>query len=151
MIGRGTDDGQEGVAQAAQKLLAHDAWLPPGLQGAGQRGQGPAGAPGDQRFQQIVERFAVREHVTQGRHLVERREGVAGRAAPLAQHVGHGLVVDVDARVGHHMANVALEVGRRDQPELELLGPAADGGQHPLGIGGGEHEGDVRGRLFQAS
>ena len=85
-----------------------------------------------------------------GHDLVERRQRVAGRArAP-----PHG---QVDARSSGTSRPASSTTQRTcsarivggQQVELEVLGAAADGGQHLLRVGGGQHEHHVGGRLLE--
>ena len=51
------------------------------------------------------------------------------------------------------VADAAQEINEdvgAQKPELEVLGPAADGGQDLLGLDGGQDEDDVPGRLLQS-
>ena len=56
---------------------------------------------------------------------------------------------DVEAGVVDDPAHVLGQLVGRQQVELEVLGAAADGGQHLLRVGGGQHEHDVVGRLLE--
>ena len=47
------------------------------------------------------------------------------------------------------MADEVGHGGAAQQPELEVLGPAADGGDHPLRVGRRQHEHDVTWRLLE--
>ena len=55
----------------------------------------------------------------------------------------------VDAFVVEDDGEVPAELLDGQERELEVLGARADGRQHLLRVGGGEHEHDVRGRLLE--
>ena len=82
-------------------------------------------------------------NATGGRHQIEGRQGVAGRAAALGQHVVDRRLVDVEPGVGDDEPDVFRQLLGRKQVELEVLGPAANGGNHLVGLGGGQHEDHV--------
>ena len=115
----------------------------------GHGGQGPARVALAQRVDQLVDHRHVVVDGAGRRHLVERRQRVAGRARALAHgqvdglegHAEAGGLVDVAQVLGEHVG--------AEEPELEVLGAAADRGQHLLRVGGGQHEHDVAGRLLE--
>ena len=77
------------------------------------------------------------------------RQGVAGRPPAPADGGVDGVVAQLQAGL---VADPAQEVDQGvgpEEPELEVLGPAADGGQHLLGLGGGQDEDDMTGGLLQ--
>ena len=57
--------------------------------------------------------------------------------------------LDVEPGVGHHPADVLLELVHRQEVELEVLGAADDRRADLLRVGGGQHEHDVGGRLLE--
>ena len=99
---------------------------------------------------QLVERVEVVGHPAGGDHLVEGRERVAGRAGAGAHARSSSVVARRRARRRSTTHSTCCgEVVGRQQVELEVLGAAADGGQHLLGVGGGQHEHHVLGRLLE--
>ncbi len=113
--------------------------------GPGHGGQGPAGVALAQRLDHLVDGGVVVDLAAGGHDLVEGGQGVAGRAgAPphgqVERAVGH-----VEAGVVGHRPQVLGQGRGGQEPELEVLGAAADGGQHLLGVGGGQHEDHVAG------
>ena len=84
-----------------------------------------------------------------GHHLVEGRLHVAGRAGPGPHHVVDGLGTDVEPGVVDDVAGQLGQLVGRQQVQLEVLGAAADGGQHLLRVGGGQHEHHVLGGLLE--
>ena len=106
----------------------------------GHRMDGRAAVLRGERVHQERHRFVTIVDATGGDHLVERRERVAGRPPPGAHHVRHGLVGEVEARVGVDPPDVVLEFGSGQEAELEVLRATADGGQDLVRVGGGQHE-----------
>ena len=102
-----------------------------------------------QRLDHLVGGRAGVVDPARGRHLVELRQGVAGRPRPPLGHQADDLVGDVEPGLLGHPAQVVGQHVDRQQVELEVLGAAADGGQHLLRLGGGQHEDHVPGRLLQ--
>ena len=102
-----------------------------------------------QRLDELADRRRVVVDPAGRRDLVEHRQGVADRAlAPPGDQLD-GLGRHVEAGVGGHPPEVLGQQVERQEAELEVLGAAADGGQHLLGLGGGQHEDDVAGRLLE--
>ena len=115
----------------------------------GHRHQGPADIPLGQGLDDLVELGEVVVDRVGGRHLVEHGEGVAGRAPAPAHGQVERLVGHVEVGVAADLVQQLAERLGSEQPELEVLGAAPDGGQHLLRVGGGQHEDDVGRRLLQ--
>ena len=64
-------------------------------------------------------------------------------------HVLDRLGADVEPGVVDDVLRQLAQLVGRQEVHLELLGAAADGGQHLLGVGGGQHEHDVVRRLLE--
>ncbi len=104
---------------------------------------------GDHGVEQGIDLVAPVEHPAGGHDLVERREGVAGGPPADLQHVVDGFGVGVEPGVVDDPLHVLGQLVEGQQVELEVLGAAADGGQHLVRVGGGEHEHHVRRRLLE--
>ena len=141
---------QEDVAQRASSASPSTRGSRPAAHGGvdGRRGPAPASAAARASTRSSTG-IAVVDDAAGGGDLVERRQRVAGRAAADAHDVLDGVVVEVEAGVGDDLADVVGQHLGRQQVELEVLGAAADGGQHLLRVGGGQHEHDVVGRLLE--
>ena len=133
------------VDQVAGQLLGAE----PGRGQVGHRHQGPADVPLGQRLDHLVELGQVVVDRVGGGHLVEHGQRVAGRAPAAAHGQVQRLVGHIEMGVLAHLVEQLPERLGSEQAELEVLGPAADGGQHLLRVGGGQHEDDVGGRLLQ--
>ncbi len=84
-----------------------------------------------------------------GHGLVEQGEGVAhGPVGGVGQH-RDGLAVDLDGLFLGHAADGVLDVADADAVEVEALAAGEDGGEDAMGLGGGEDEDDVGGRLLE--
>ena len=81
--------------------------------------------------------------------LIQQTLGVP--QSPLGQlgNETNGLRGDVDGFLARNPAQMLHHVGQRNAAEIEALAAGHDGGQHPLGIGGGQHEHHLGRRLFQ--
>ena len=145
----GVDRGEEDVAQAGDQRLAEHPGVAAPAHGDLDGHEGPAGVVVAQRLEQLVDGVGRVGDAAGGDHPVEGGERVAGRAAAGAQHVGATLGRELEPGVGDHEVDQALEVDGREEVDLEVLGAAADGGQHLLRVGGGQHEHDVVGRLLE--
>ena len=84
-----------------------------------------------------------------GDGLVHDGEGVAHGAVAGLGEQGEGGIVGEDAFGGGDGAELAEDVGELDGVEAEVLAARADGLGNVLGLGGGHHEDDVGGRLFE--
>ena len=145
----GVDRGEEDVAQAGDQRLAEHPGVAAPAHGDLDGHEGAAGVVVAQRLEQLVDGVGGVGGAAGGDHPVEGGERVAGRAASGAQDVGAALGRELEPGVGDHEVDQALEVDRREEVDLEVLGAAADGGQHLLRVGGGQHEHDVVGRLLE--
>ena len=91
----------------------------------------------------------LRAHGRRGDGLVHDGERVAhGAVAGLGEQGERG-VVGVDAFCVGDGAQLAEDVDQLDGVEAEVLAARADGLGNVLGLGGGHHEDDVVGRLFE--
>jgi hypothetical protein len=106
----------------------------------GHRHHGPSRVTLAQRLDELADRRRVMIDATRRRHLVEDRERVAHRSLPAPGDKVDHLGRDVEAGVGRHPLQVGGEHVERQQPELEVLGATADGGEHLLRVGGRQHE-----------
>ena len=81
--------------------------------------------------------------------LIQQTLGITQPAlGPLGYHV-QGLGCDRDRLLLGDPGQMALQGLQRDPPEVEALTAAEDRRQHPLGVGGGQHEHHPRRRLLQ--
>ena len=145
----GGDQGEEPLAQVVDQV---DRELLRAEARGGQVGHGhqrPLDVPLGQGLHHLVEFGQVVVDGVGGRHLVEDRQGVAGRAAAAADGEVEGVVADVEVGVGADLGEQLGQGVGAEQAELEVLGPAADGRQDLLGVGRGQHEDDVGRRLLQ--
>ena len=83
-----------------------------------------------------------------GQQLVEHRQRVARGPAAGADHQRIHRVVDGDVFLRADPFQQGAHGARRQQPERVVMGARADGGQHLLRLGGGEHEDQVFRRLL---
>ena len=77
---------QEAVAEVADDLLGQRPRVAALLHGMGNDGERPARIVLDERLDELVERRGLGRLATAGGDQLERRDGVARRAAALAQH-----------------------------------------------------------------
>ena len=141
--------GQEGVAQLVQHPLADGPRITALRSGVGQRGQRTAGVLLAEGVQQGLDRVVVPGDAAGGDDPVEGREGVPGGAAALPQGLGDAVLLHLEAGVLDDPADVGLQLGGRQQAELQVLRAAADRGQDLLGVGRGQDEDHVVRRLLQ--
>ena len=149
MVDAGPHAQEEHVAEPGEQRLAEDARVAAGADPVGDRGERGAGVGCDDGVEQRIDRLVALQHTAGRDDLIEGRQGVASRAAALAEDVVDGLLVDVEAGVVGDPCHVLGEDLRRDQVELVVLGPAADRRQDLVRIGRGEHEHDVTGGLLE--
>ncbi len=97
-----------------------------------------------------VEAGAAIENGRAGDGLVHDAEGVAHGAVAGFGEEREGAFVGVDAFVLGDAAEFAEDVGELDGVEGEVLAARADGLGDVFGLGGGHHEDDVVGRLFES-
>jgi hypothetical protein len=84
-----------------------------------------------------------------GGDLVEDGQGVSHRPLAPPGHQLDDLHRHVEPGLGGHPLEVPGQQVEGQQPELEVLGAAADGGKHLLRLGRGQHEHHVAGRLLE--
>ena len=137
------------VAEIGHKCLGEHPGVAALAERVGDRRQNSTGVAFHQRRHQPGRWLLARHHAASGHYLVEGGEGVTGRAATLANHVGDGVVLDGEVSLVDHPADVVLQLARRQQFKVEVLGAALDRGQNLLRVGGGQHEDDVWRRLLQ--
>ena len=145
----GRHQGEEALSQEVDQVAGQLLWAEPAGGEVGHGHQRPAGVALGQRLDDLVQLREVVLHRVRRRHLVEDGKRVTGRAPPPPDGHVERLVGDLQVgRLPHLLEQLAQGVGA-EQPELEVLGAAADGGQHLLGVGGGQDEDHVGGRLLQ--
>ena len=83
-----------------------------------------------------------------GDHLVQDHERVAQGSRRLARDPVQGVIGHLRAQLGRGVAQAAGDAFVPDQAEREVLAARTDRGRHLVRLGGGEHEGDIRGRLL---
>jgi hypothetical protein len=88
-------------------------------------------------------------HAARGDDLVERRERVARRAPTRCTTQATASSSTSSSASARMSAHLTFELVGGEQLELEVLGAAADGRQHLLRVGGGQHEQHVLGRLLE--
>ena len=81
--------------------------------------------------------------------LVQGRERVAGRAPTAAHRRLERHLVELEAGLGVDRLEQVVQRLRAEEPELQVLRPAADGRRHLLRVRRGEHEDDVARRLLE--
>ena len=81
--------------------------------------------------------------------LVEQALGIPQAALGPLGHQIEGFGGYSDAFLSGDPAQVALKVCEGNAAEVKALAAAQDGGQHPLGVGGGQHKHHPRWRFFQ--
>ena len=141
--------GQERLAELVDELRGELRRSPAGLVERGDRDERSAGVLGLERVDQLVDlRPGVVGRAGRG-DLVEERERVAGRAAAAADRDRQGVVVEGEAGRVVHVVQEAVEDVGPEQPELEVLGAAADRRRHLLRVRRREHEDDVARRLLE--
>jgi hypothetical protein len=145
----GGDHGQEGLAQVLDEVAGQLLGAPAGRGQVGHGHQGPSGVPLSQCFGDLAELGEVVVHGVGRGHLVEHGECVPGRSPAAADGDVESLVGHVQVCVVSHLGEEVTEGVGIEQPELEVLGAAADGGQHLLRVGGGQDEDHVSRRLLQ--
>ena len=84
-----------------------------------------------------------------GDGLVGERQRVAHRAARAARQQAQRAGVERDALGAQHLLQVGGHRLGRHRPQVELQAAAEHRGQHLLGVGRGQHELEVLGRLLQ--
>ncbi len=91
------------------------------------------------RPQQVPDRFGLHRGGQQ-RQLIEQAFGIPQPAlGPLGHHM-QGIGGDVDRLLFGDPTQVLLQRLERDAAKVEALATAQNRGQHPLRVGGGEHE-----------
>ena len=158
-VGDRGDDHQ--VAQPAQDVLGEPARVLAGLDDLVDHPEDTGAVDRRERVDHLVEQVVggvaeqvggdvVRHAVGAGatQQLVEDGEGVTRRPGAGADHEGQRGGVDLDALLLAQPGEVVRERARRDQPERVVVRPRADGRDDLLGLGGGEDELQVLGRLL---
>ena len=151
---------QHQIPQQASQPLQHGRGFAAPLQQGADRLDQSQGLAGRQRFgqlqqllfghrpQQFPHRLGLHRRWQQA-ELIQQAFGVAQAAlGPLSHHV-QGFGGDADLFLLRDPAQVPLQGIQGDAAEIEALAAAEDGGQHPLGVGGGQHEHHPRRRLLQ--
>ena len=87
--------------------------------------------------------------VPERRHLLQHRHGVTHRAVGVQGDGGQRVGVGLDRLGGGHRGEMAGHLLVGDRVEVEPLAPAADRVEQLVGLGGGQHEHDMVGWLFQ--
>ena len=100
-------------------------------------------------FEERLDRFAALQHPTGRDDLIESGERVAHRTATTTHGVGDRLLVDVEAGILHHPADVVGQLRRREQVEIEMLRATPDGRENLLRVGRRQHETDVFRRFLE--
>ena len=88
-------------------------------------------------------------HSAGGRDLVESRKGVASGTGSPMDGVVDGIIAYFQPGLLNHPASVVGQHVAVDEVELQVLGAAADGGHHLVGLGGAQHENHVVGGLLE--
>ena len=104
---------EEGVAQPPDEHLAERPRVAPGRGGLGDRDQRRPGVVLRERVEDRLDRLGLLDDAAHRRHLVERRERVARRAAALAHDVLDGVLAELEPGVVDHVAHVARPARRR--------------------------------------
>ena len=143
------DRGQEGLAEMIGQGAGQAGHVVTGLGGLGHTDEGPARVPVGQGVGQGGQHDELVVDGAPRRHLVQSGEGVAGRSPAPADGGVDRVVVETETGVVTDLAEETDEDVGPEQPELEVLGPAPDGGEDLLGFGGGQDEDDVTGGLLQ--
>jgi len=155
----GGDDDE--VAEALEEVLDEAARVVAGLDDLVDLAEGGGAVAGRERVDGAVEQLAVGEAEQRhgavvgqalgtrtGDELVEHRERVTHRAAARARHEAEHARLGRDVLRLEEALHVARELGRRDQAEGVVVRPRADGADDLLGLGRGEDELHVLGRLL---
>ena len=145
----GGHHGQKALTQVVHQVRGELLGAEPGRRQVGHGHQRPPDVPLGQGLDNLVELREVVIDRVGGRHLVEDGEGVPRRAPAPPNGQVECIVGDVEPGVPPHLVQQLPEGLGTQQPELEVLGPAPDGGQHLLRIGGGQHEDHMGRRLLQ--
>ena len=145
----GGDQGQETLTEIVDQVTGQLLRAEPGRGQVGHCHQGPIDIPFGEGLDDLVELGKIVVDRVGGDHLVEHGQGVAGRSAAPTHGQVQRLVGHIEVGIPSNLLEQLPERLGTEQPELEVLGPAADGRQHLLRVGGGEHEDDVGGRFLQ--
>ena len=145
----GGDQSQEPLAEVVDQVDGELLGTEPGGSQVGHGYQCPGYISFGQRFNDLVELGQIVIDGVRGGHLVEDGKGIAGRTPTPSDGQIQGLVAHVEPGIGAHLGQKSRERIRAQEPELVVLGAAADGGQDLLGVGGGQHEDDVGRGLFK--
>ena len=143
--------GEEGVAQAVEQLLADAAGVAARRPSASATATRARPVSRSQRAStQLVDRRRRRRATPPAATIWSSAERVS-RADPPPSRTAWSMPASSTSRPASldDPADVVLQLVGRQQAELEVLGAAADGGQHLLRVGGGQHEHDVVRRLLQ--
>ncbi len=148
-VERVADRGKEHVAEPTDQFFAEHARAASAADRPIHRKQRLAGVAFTQRLDEIIERLGVLGQAARRRDLIERGLHVARRTTARPHHVLDRALGDVEPGVFDDVLGQRSELVGRQQVQLEMLAATADGGQHLLGIGGGQHEDHVRRRFLE--
>jgi hypothetical protein len=152
---------QDEITQSLEQVGGEPARVVPGLDEPidGLEHGGPVG--GGQRVDDVVDqgdvgdpeqghRALVRDALRSGagEQLVEHGQGVARRTPARAEHQRKHRRRDDGALFGTDPLQQLAQRAGWDEPERVVVRARADGGQHLLRLGGGEHEDEVLRRLL---
>ncbi len=158
LTGGGHDDQ---VAQALQQVVDESARILPGLDDPVDRREQRGGVAVADRLHHLVEQGGVRVAeqrdralvvdpvaLRSGDQLIEQRQRVAHRPAAGAHHERQYARLDLDTLGAAQLLYIIEHLRGRHQPERVVVGAAANRADHLVGLGGGEDELHVLGRLF---
>ena len=140
---------EEDVTQAAPRALGEIPSVNTRSRGVRDRNERRDQISAGQRTHERIDIGAIVGNTTRGQHCVECGEGIAHRTAAALDDIVDDVVVDGRSRGVCHRAHMGSHLVCAHQGQLELLGAAADGGDHLLRIGGGQDEHHMGRRFFE--